>query len=102
EPRTRAEHCSVTVDTVRVRSVDDVVIAFFEPNIELTAASTRPWFAAAEAPGIGKSLVLTVGPLIVDPDLRRTLVATLSRLGVRVVAVTDNRLNRGLIGMLGW
>jgi hypothetical protein len=92
----------VTLDTVRVRSVDNVVIAFFEPELELTTASAQRWFDAAEAPGRTISLVLTVGPLSIDPELRRAIVATLERQRMRVVAVTDNRLNRGLIGTFGW
>jgi hypothetical protein len=92
----------VAVDAVRVRSVEDVVIAFFEPNTELTTAAAKRWFDAIELPGSTKSLLLTVGPLNIDPELRRTLVTTLERLRMRVVAVTDHRLNRGLFGMLGW
>lgn len=96
------EHCFGALDTVRVRSVDSVVIAFFEPQLELTMTSTRRWFEAVEAPGSTISLLLTVGPLTIDPELRRAIVATLERLRMRMVAVTDNRLNRGLIGMFGW
>ncbi|HVI00578.1 MAG TPA: hypothetical protein VM869_17795 [Enhygromyxa sp.] len=92
----------MAVDTVRVRSVDNVVIAFFEPDLELTTASAQRWFEAAELPGASISLILTVGPLSIDPELRRAIVATLERVHMRVVAVTDNRLNRGLIGTFGW
>lgn len=92
----------MALDTVRVRTVDNVVIAFFEPRTELTTASTQRWFEAIEAPGRSISLILTVGPLSIDPELRRAAVATLERLNMRVVAVTDNRLNRGLIGMFAW
>jgi hypothetical protein len=102
ELRSSLDHCSVAVDTVRVRSIDDVLIAFFEPEQELNALTAKRWFEAAEAPGIKKSLVLTVGPIVLDPALRRELVATLRRLGMRVVVVSDNRFNLGLIGTMGW
>lgn len=92
----------MAVDTVRVRSVDNVLITFFEPELELTTASAQRWFEAAERPGSSISLILTVGPLSIDPELRRAIVATLERRQMRVVAVTDHRLNRGLIGMFGW
>lgn len=92
----------MALDTVRVRTVDNVVIAFFEPRLELTSASAQRWFEAVEGPGRSISLILTVGPLSIDPELRRAIVATLERLNMRVVAVTDHRLNRGLIGMFGW
>jgi hypothetical protein len=82
--------------------VDNVVIAFFEPECELTTTTAERWFAAAELPGSTISLILTVGPLRIDPELRRAIVATLERIRMRMVAVTDNRLNRGLIGMIGW
>ncbi|MFO7565022.1 MAG: hypothetical protein R6X02_20420 [Enhygromyxa sp.] len=92
----------MAVDSVRVRSLDDVVIAFFEPERELDQTTSRPWLDAVAAPGIRKCLSLTVGPVLVEPGFRRELVAVLDRLGLRVVAVTDNRLNRGLIGTFGW
>jgi hypothetical protein len=102
ELESSADHCSVLGEMVRVRSVDDVVIAFFEPSLELTCAAAKQWFEAIEAPNRSKSLLLTVGPLNIDPELRRSIVAALERLHMRVVAVTDNRLNRGLFGMIGW
>jgi hypothetical protein len=92
----------VAVDSVRLQAVGDLLIAFFEPDQELNAVTAQPWFEAAEAPGIKKALSLTIGPLTVDPALRRHLVATLERLRMRVVVVTDNRLNLGLIGLFRW
>lgn len=92
----------MAVDTVRIRSVDDVVVAFFEPDRELTTAVTQRWLDAVAAPGMRKTLALTVGPVSLDPDFRRTVVETVQRHDMRIVAVTGDRLNLGVIGMFAW
>lgn len=90
------------VDAVRVRSLDDVVLVFFEPERDFTPEELQRWLVALEAEGVTKSLVMSVGPLRTDPNRRRIIIDLLERRRIRIVAVTDHRFNRGLIGMFSW
>jgi hypothetical protein len=92
----------VAVEAVRVRSLDDVVVAFFEPERDFEAADMQRWYDALELPSVAKTLTLSVGPVRSTPEIRREGVARLERRGIRVVMVSNNRLNRGLAGMFGW
>jgi hypothetical protein len=92
----------VAVDALRMRTVDDVVLVFVEPERDPVQAELERCYAALEAEGIAKVMLLSVGPMASDPATRRDTVELLERRGIRLVAVTDHRLNRGLLGMLSW
>src|SRR5690606_36474886 len=49
-----------------------------------------------------KTMILSVGAVHSDPERRRGGVDLLIRRGIRVVAVTDHRFNRGLLSLVSW
>lgn len=89
------------VEAVRLRTVDDVVLVFLEPNADLGVDLGR-WYAAMSEPGVNKTLVLTVGPLISQPQRRRHTVSVIKERGIRLAVVSSDRHNRGLIGMFSY
>jgi hypothetical protein len=92
----------VAVDVLRIRSVDDVVLTFMEPERLPSEADLQRWYAALEHPIVKKALVMSVGPVASDPARRRVTVELFRRRGLRLVAISDHRLNRGLVGLFGW
>lgn len=92
----------VGVDGARFRSVDDVALAFLEPDRDFTPAEVGRWHQIIATPGVRKIMILTVGPLRSEPDNRRVTTELLKQHDVRLVAVTDHRRNVGLIGMFSW
>ncbi len=92
----------VPIDAVRTRTVDDVVVVFFEPNHDFSDQEIQRWLDALERPNIRKTLALSVGPVRSEARRRRMIIAALQRRAIRLVAVSDNRLNRGLIGIFAY
>ncbi|KIG17991.1 hypothetical protein DB30_02206 [Enhygromyxa salina] len=88
-------------DPIRLRTIDDVVLAFIEPNVDLGPGLER-WYAAMREPGIHKTLVLTVGPVVSLPTRRRRTVSELDARGIRMVVVTDDSHNRGLVTIFSY
>ncbi|PRQ09010.1 hypothetical protein [Enhygromyxa salina] len=89
------------VETIRLRTIDDVVLAFLEPNVDLGRDLPR-WYAAMNQPGIRKTLVLAVGPVISEPDRRRLTVGLIKERALRMVVVTNDRHNLRLVAMFSY
>ena len=87
---------------MRIRSVDDVVLVFIEPEHVPTDEEMQRWYSALLVPGVRNTLVMSVGPVTSAPDRRRATVDVLKRQGIRLIAVSNHRHNRGLLGMFGW
>jgi hypothetical protein len=92
----------VAVDVLRIRSVDDVLLTFIEPERLPSEADLQRWYAALEVASVKKAVLMSVGPVASDPARRRRTVELFRRRGIRLVAVSDHRLNRGLVGLFGW
>lgn len=90
------------VAAVRVRTVVDTVLVFVEPERTPTRAELEGCYVALEAEGVTKVMLLTVGPVVSEPDTRREAVALLERRGIRLVGITQHRRNRGLLGLFSW
>jgi hypothetical protein len=89
------------VDPVRVRTVDDVALVFMEANTNLDPGIER-WFEALRRPEIRKSLVLAVGPISSEASRRRRTVGVVGEQGIRIVAVSDDRFNHGLVRVFSY
>lgn len=86
---------------VKVNQVADVLLVCTGPGT-VTDQDMRQILVAAETPSVAKVLGLDAGPTELTSTQRKTIAEVASRRKLLVVAVTDERMTRGIVTAVSW
>jgi hypothetical protein len=87
-------------DAIRWRKVGGVLISYFEPGGRPSDELIERWHAALT--GVEVCLIASLGAIEPSASHRRATTKILIERRIRVVIVSDDRVNRALAKLLGW
>jgi hypothetical protein len=89
-------------DAIRWRAVGGVLISYFEPGVRPSDELIGRWHAGLCGSGVEVCLMASNGAIEPSASHRRATTKILLERRIRVVILSDDRVNRALAKLLGW
>ncbi|MFV8754552.1 hypothetical protein ACNOYE_28730 [Nannocystaceae bacterium ST9] len=89
-------------EAIRWRSIGGALVSYFEPATRPSDDLVGRWHAALIDPAIAICLAASLGPIQPSPDHRRATTRILLERSLRVVIVSDDRIDRAMAKLLAW